>query len=115
MSLYPAPAWPHSGCSDWGPQATTTTTTTRRLEVQDQGTGFGETSLPGMWTASSHCVLTWQRGQAALCGFLSLSLSFFFFSFLLLGPHPRHIEVPRGGLIQAVTASLHHSHSHAGS
>jgi len=36
--------------------------------------------------------------------------------FCFLGPHPRHMEVPRlGALIRAVAASLHHSHSNAGS
>ena len=47
-----------------------------------------------------------------------LKIPFFFFFCLLvfLGPHPRHMEVPRlRGLIGAVAASLHHSHSNAGS
>ena len=31
-----------------------------------------------------------------------------------LGPHLQHMEVPRlGGLIEAVAAGLHHSHSHS--
>ena len=38
----------------------------------------------------------------------------FFLPFL--GPHPRYMEVPRlGGLIGAVAAGLHHSHSSVGS
>ena len=50
-----------------------------------------------------------QPSEVILC--LSLSL-FFFLSFVLLGPHPRHMEVPRlEGPIGATTASLHHSHS----
>ena len=36
----------------------------------------------------------------------------FYFFCLSLGPYPRHMEVPRlGGLIQAVAAGLHQSHS----
>ena len=34
------------------------------------------------------------------------------FALAFLGLHPRHLEVPRlGGLIGAVAAGLHHSHS----
>ena len=37
-------------------------------------------------------------------------------SFFFLGPHTRHMEVPRpGGLIGATAAGLHRSHSNAGS
>ena len=51
---------------------------------------------------------------------LSLTRSYLFFVCLFvssfLGPHPQHMEVPRlGGLIGAVAASLHQSHSNAGS
>ena len=43
-----------------------------------------------------------------------INLSFFFFGFL--GPHQWHMEVPRlRGLIRAVAASLHNSHSNEGS
>ena len=43
--------------------------------------------------------------------------SFFFFFLSFLGPHPRHMEVPRlgVGLIGAVAAGLSQSHSNAGS
>ena len=42
--------------------------------------------------------------------------SVWFLVFVFLGPHPRHMEVPRlGGLIGAVAAGLHHSHANAGS
>ena len=37
----------------------------------------------------------------------------FILSFLFLGPHPQHMEVPRLGVESgAVAAGLHHSHSH---
>ena len=37
-------------------------------------------------------------------------------SWACVGPHPRHVEVPKlGGLIEAVAASHSHSHSNAGS
>ena len=36
--------------------------------------------------------------------------------FFFLGLHPWHMEVPRlGGLVRAIAASLHQSHSNAGS
>ena len=39
---------------------------------------------------------------------------FFFWSFVFLGLHLQHVEVPRlGGLIRAVAAGLHHGHSNA--
>ena len=39
---------------------------------------------------------------------------YFIFYFVFLGPHLRHMEVPRlGGPIRAAAAGLHHSHSHA--
>ena len=38
-----------------------------------------------------------------------------FFSFMCLGLHPRHMEVPRLEGEGVVAASLHHSHSNAGS
>ena len=39
---------------------------------------------------------------------------FYFFFFCFLGPHPRHVEVPRGQ-VGAVAASRHHNHSQTGS
>ena len=42
----------------------------------------------------------------------NLGKHFFFFCPFFLGPHPKHMEVPRlGGLIGATAASLRHSHS----
>ena len=39
-----------------------------------------------------------------------------FFSFFVLGPHLRHLEVSRlRGQIKAAAVGLHPSHSHAGS
>ena len=39
---------------------------------------------------------------------------FLLWSFVFLGPHLRHTEVPRlGGLIRAVAMGLHHNHSNA--
>ena len=35
------------------------------------------------------------------------------FIFCFLGPHPRHMEVPRLGVQSKVSAGLHHSHSNA--
>ena len=44
--------------------------------------------------------------------FFFLFFLFFFCLFVLLGPHPWHVEVPRlGGLIGATAASLCQSHS----
>ena len=39
----------------------------------------------------------------------------FFFSFFFLGLHPQHLGSQARGRIEAAAASLHHSHSHAGS
>ena len=49
--------------------------------------------------------------------FLFFFFSFFsFLAFCFLGPYPRHMELPRlGGPVGAVTSSLRHSHSNAGS
>ena len=53
----------------------------------------------------------WWPGPAEGLLFKGLWGEFFFF----LGPHPRHMEVPRlGGLIGAAAASLSQSHSNAG-
>ena len=44
--------------------------------------------------------------------FLNVLIIFLSFFFVLLGPHPQHMEVPSsGGLIRAVAACLQHSHS----
>ena len=41
--------------------------------------------------------------------------SFFLSFFLFLGPHLCHVEVQARGQIEAVAASVHHSHSNVGS
>ena len=50
------------------------------------------------------------------CATRELLLHLFLFLFCFLGPHPRHMEVPRsGGWIRVAAAGLHHSRSNAGS
>ena len=60
------------------------------------------------------------RITTILVGDISLWLYFYFYfyfiilSFVFLGPHPWHTEVPGlGGPIRAVVAGLHHSHGNA--
>ena len=38
----------------------------------------------------------------------------FYFIFVVLGPHPWHVEVQARGQIGTVATGLHHSHSNAG-
>ena len=54
----------------------------------------------------------WTNQKPSTSVSFSFFFLFFFFFLVFLGPHPRHMEVPRlGGLIGAVAADLHHSHS----
>ena len=42
-------------------------------------------------------------------------MHFFFLSFVFLGLHPRHMEIPRLGVQSELQLGLYHSHSNAGS
>ena len=57
-----------------------------------------------------------QVGYSQLNSHLLILSFFFFWSFVILGPHPRHMEVPRLRVKSELQPTgLRHSHSHTGS
>ena len=67
-------------------------------------------------SAEKECLLFSFHLYQLIFYFLKFIYLFIYWSFWLLGPHPRHMEVPTlRGPIGTVAASLGQSHSNAGS
>ena len=71
--------------------------------------GETDTFSDGPLMAGEFSPFLWACSPLVCC---SMRTWFFFF---FLGPHPRHMEVPRLGVELATAAGLHHSHSNMGS
>ena len=53
---------------------------------------------PGGWAAAQREAVTLSGHLGLVSGGATLSSFFFFCLFVFLGPHPRHVEVPRLGV-----------------